>query len=186
MQSPSVRFPAKILNEIFSHACYLSCPSHPPWLGHEFELWSSSACDFIQPSVAPSLSRRPVLAAVFRERCEVLTVTTAKFTVFWDVTSCSLVDKYLLSSNEWKARQLIKVHPYVLCKLKTSAWFSEKYLRCPLSLNEQYNSQGQSLITATCFAFSSFEDIVFNTKWAWTFSRKGEREERVKSFAYKL
>jgi hypothetical protein len=53
-----------------------------------------------------------------------------KFTAFRDVTSCSLVDKYLLSSDEWKARQLIETPSYVLCKLKTSTSFSEQCFRC--------------------------------------------------------
>jgi hypothetical protein len=191
MLSPSVRFPTEILHEILSHACYLSCPSHPSSFGDEFRLWSSSACNFIQllllslrPCRIQTLVSTPCSSyCVFRERearCEVLTVTTVKFTVFWDVTSCSLVDKYLLSSNEWKVRQLIKVRRYILCKLKTSAWFSEETLRCPLFLNE-YNSQGQLLITTACFAFSSFEDIVFNMGGGWTFSKKrgGRRESQI-------
>jgi hypothetical protein len=36
---------------LLPHACYLPCPSHPPWLDHsnyvweEYKLWSSSLCN---------------------------------------------------------------------------------------------------------------------------------------------
>jgi hypothetical protein len=36
------------------YPCYMPCPSHPPWLGKKFKLWSSSLCNFPQPPVTSS------------------------------------------------------------------------------------------------------------------------------------
>jgi hypothetical protein len=44
-------------------SCYMSCPSHPPWLDHsnytwkKYKLWSSSLCSFLQLLVPSSLFR---------------------------------------------------------------------------------------------------------------------------------
>jgi hypothetical protein len=40
---------------LLPHSCYMPCQPHPPWLGEECKLWSSSLCSFLQPPVTSSL-----------------------------------------------------------------------------------------------------------------------------------
>jgi hypothetical protein len=59
-----------ILYAVLLHSCYMSCPSHPPWLYHssytgkEYKLWSSSSCSLLQPPVTSSLFSPNILSTL--------------------------------------------------------------------------------------------------------------------------
>jgi len=52
-----------------SHACYILCPSHPPWLHHPnniwwHKLWNSSLCNIFQPPTTSSLLSPNILLSI--------------------------------------------------------------------------------------------------------------------------